>query len=105
MPHACRYDVELYQRIEHLIGKKLPAYETVEEEVMVIVERVSEAQRHARHEMKEIDEKKRSGKRKNGDQEGANDAEGSLGVQHKIRKKIKGNSDKNSRGKGRGQRR
>merc|ERR1711870_45509 len=28
-----QYDVELYQRIEHLLGKKLPLYPTVEEEV------------------------------------------------------------------------
>ena len=29
-----QYDIELYQRIEHLIGKKLPLYETVDDEVM-----------------------------------------------------------------------
>lgn len=43
-----RYDVELFQRIETLIGKKLPAFPTHEEEVMMLVERVSEAQRFAR---------------------------------------------------------
>lgn len=43
-----RYDVELFQRIETLIGKKLPAFPTQEEEVMMLVERVSEAQRYAR---------------------------------------------------------
>ena len=43
-----RYDVELYQRIEQLIGKKLPLYPTVEEEVMLLVERVTEAQRFAK---------------------------------------------------------
>jgi ATP-dependent RNA helicase DDX47/RRP3 len=43
-----QYDVELYQRIEHLIGKKLPLYKTEEEEVMVLQERVSEAQRAAK---------------------------------------------------------
>jgi ATP-dependent RNA helicase DDX47/RRP3 len=43
-----RYDVELYQRIEQLIGKKLPLHATVEEEVMSLMERVSEAQRHAK---------------------------------------------------------
>jgi len=30
-----QYDIELYQRIEHLIGKKLPLYEIVDDEVMV----------------------------------------------------------------------
>jgi ATP-dependent RNA helicase DDX47/RRP3 len=38
----------LYQRIEHLIGKRLPKYQTVEDEVLVFKERVEEAQRHAR---------------------------------------------------------
>ena len=45
---AFRYDVELFQRIEHLIGKKLPLHPTIEEEVMSLVERVSEAQRCAK---------------------------------------------------------
>ena len=43
-----RYDVELYQRIEQLLGKKLPLYPTVEEEVMLLMERVTEAQRYAK---------------------------------------------------------
>lgn len=43
-----QYDVELYQRIEHLIGKQLPAYDVREQEVMVLQERVQEAQRFAR---------------------------------------------------------
>ena len=43
-----RYDVELYQRIEQLIGKRLPLHHTVEEEVMSLMERVTEAQRYAR---------------------------------------------------------
>ena len=38
----------MYQRIEQLIGKKLPLHATVEEEVMSLMERVSEAQRHAK---------------------------------------------------------
>lgn len=55
-----RYDVELFQRIEHLIGKKLPLYQTTEEEVMSLVERVSEAQRCAKMELKDqIDKRKR----------------------------------------------
>lgn len=40
--------MELFQRIEHLIGKKLPAFPTEEEEVMMLTERVAEAQRFAR---------------------------------------------------------
>ena len=40
--------MELYQRIETLIGKKLPLFPTVEEEVLSLAERVAEAQRYAR---------------------------------------------------------
>jgi len=54
-----QYDVELYQRIEQLIEKKLPLYPTVEEEVMLLMERVTEAQRYAKMELREIQEKKK----------------------------------------------
>ena len=40
--------MELFQRIEHLIGKQLPLYPTEEEEVLALMERVSEAQRYAK---------------------------------------------------------
>lgn len=40
-----QYVVELYQRIEQLIEKQLPLYETSEEDVMSLQERVSEAAR------------------------------------------------------------
>lgn len=43
-----QYDVELYQRIEHLLGKQLPLYKCEEDEVMALQERVGEAQRTAR---------------------------------------------------------
>jgi ATP-dependent RNA helicase DDX47/RRP3 len=43
-----QYDVELYQRIEHLLGKKLPIYKTEEDEVMALQERIAEAQRTAK---------------------------------------------------------
>ncbi|KAG9331792.1 hypothetical protein JZ751_016994 [Albula glossodonta] len=63
-----QYDVELFQRIETLIGKKLPAFPTQEEEVMMLVERVSEAQRFARIEMKEQGEQhKKRGREGDGD--------------------------------------
>lgn len=51
-----QYDVELWLRIEHALGKKLEEYETVREEVMVLSERVGEAQRAATMEMKELQE-------------------------------------------------
>jgi ATP-dependent RNA helicase DDX47/RRP3 len=48
-----QYDVEVYQRLEALLGRKLPEYETDEETVLVLLERVSEAQRLATRELKE----------------------------------------------------
>ena len=51
-----QYDVELWMRIENALGKKLTEYETVKEEVMVLSERVGDAQRAAVMEMKELHE-------------------------------------------------
>lgn len=62
-----QYDVELYQRIEYLIGKKLPEFPTVQEEVLLLMERVSEAQRIAKLEMKDLEDKKK--KRKTDDED------------------------------------
>ncbi|XP_067875911.1 probable ATP-dependent RNA helicase DDX47 [Heterodontus francisci] len=74
-----QYDVELFQRIEHLIGKKLPAFPTQEEEVMMLVERVTEAQRFARLELRE-----QGDKRKRSREEADDDTEQSLGVRQKV---------------------
>jgi ATP-dependent RNA helicase DDX47/RRP3 len=51
-----QYDVELWMRIENALGKKLAEYETVKEEVMVLAERVGDAQRAAATEMKDLHE-------------------------------------------------
>ncbi|KAL3945197.1 MAG: hypothetical protein SGBAC_000735 [Bacillariaceae sp.] len=48
-----QYDVEVYQRLEGLLGKKLPEYRLDEETVLVLLERVNEAQRLATRELKE----------------------------------------------------
>jgi ATP-dependent RNA helicase DDX47/RRP3 len=42
-----QYDVELFQRIEALIEKKMELFPTQEETVLVFLERVNEAQRYA----------------------------------------------------------
>ncbi|XP_031239512.1 probable ATP-dependent RNA helicase DDX47 [Mastomys coucha] len=77
-----QYDVELFQRIEHLIGKKLPVFPTQDEEVMMLTERVNEAQRFARMELREHGEKK---KRKRGEDAGDDDdKEGAIGVRNKV---------------------
>ncbi|XP_013385953.1 probable ATP-dependent RNA helicase DDX47 isoform X2 [Lingula anatina] len=79
-----QYDVELYQRIEHLIGKQLDLYKTEEEEVMVLMERVGEAQRHAKMEMSEMENKKKRGKTMDND-----DSEEATGVRKKMKTKRK----------------
>ncbi|XP_063825821.1 ATP-dependent RNA helicase DDX47 [Ostrinia nubilalis] len=89
-----QYDVELYQRIEQLIGKQLPLYPTDESEVMVLQERVAEAQRLTNIEMKELEDKKSvKGKKRGADSD--DDTEEAAGV----RRRIKG---KGGRGGGKG---
>jgi ATP-dependent RNA helicase DDX47/RRP3 len=51
-----QYDLEIYLRIEAALGKKLKEYETVKDEVMVLSERVGDAQRQAIREMKDLHE-------------------------------------------------
>lgn len=53
-----QYDIEVWLRIEASIGKKLDEYPAEKDEVMVLAERVGEAQRQAIMEMKNLDEKK-----------------------------------------------
>ena len=43
-----QYDVEIYQRIEHMLGQQLPLYPTEESDVMALQERVADAQRLAK---------------------------------------------------------
>ncbi|ETE61497.1 putative ATP-dependent RNA helicase DDX47, partial [Ophiophagus hannah] len=78
-----QYDVELFQRIEHLIGKKLPAFPSQEEEVMMLTERVAEAQRFARMELRQQGEKKKRSRDETNDDDD-DDAEGALGVRKKV---------------------
>ncbi|OWR53508.1 putative ATP-dependent RNA helicase DDX47 like protein [Danaus plexippus plexippus] len=83
-----QYDVELYQRIEQLIGKQLPLYKTDENEVMVLQERVAEAQRLTKIEMKELEDKKGSrGKKRGADSD--DDTEEAVGVRRRIKGKNK----------------
>lgn len=53
-----QYDLELWLRIEGALGKQIDEYEVVKEEVMVLVERVNEAQREAVMEMKDLHEQR-----------------------------------------------
>ncbi|KAI0145614.1 DEAD-domain-containing protein [Xylariaceae sp. FL1272] len=49
-----QYDLEIYSRIEAALGSKLPEYETERDEVMVFRQRVEEAQRESRNQMKSL---------------------------------------------------
>ena len=49
-----QYDVEIWQRIETALGKKLEEYETQKDEVLVFGERVNDAQREAIRKMQDL---------------------------------------------------
>jgi len=99
-----QYDVELYQRIEALIRKKLPLFEANEELVMLLNERVGEAQRLAKQ---ELAESLRGRKRGKGDIHGddndeEDDAEEGSGDGIRKKKKfIQGKVSKKFKSKGR----
>ena len=84
-----QYDIELYQRIEKLLGKKLDEYPTKSEEVMVLGERVAEAQRFAQKEIKELEEKKKSKKKRKAMGDNFDDSEAFVGVRDRVGKKGK----------------
>ncbi|KAF5772694.1 putative RNA helicase [Helianthus annuus] len=54
-----QYELEWYIQIEKLIGKKLPEFSAQEEEVLLLLERVTEAERLSRMKMKEMGGPKR----------------------------------------------
>ncbi|XP_057333054.1 probable ATP-dependent RNA helicase DDX47 [Microplitis mediator] len=93
-----QYDVELYQRIEELIEKKLPEYKTEQNEVMVLQERVAEAERQVKKSLREMDNNK-SGKRKkrsNDENDDDDDTEQASGVRNRFKgKKFNGKRKKN----------
>ncbi|KAL9027321.1 MAG: hypothetical protein Q9196_004136 [Gyalolechia fulgens] len=53
-----QYDVEVWQRIESALGKKLEEYQTERDEVVVFGQTVGEAQREAVRKMKDLHEKR-----------------------------------------------
>ena len=66
-----QYDVELVQRVEAVVGKKMELWPTDEEEVALLRERVDEASRIAVSELKEMKEQGKGGRnRKRGREEG-----------------------------------
>lgn len=71
-----QYDVEPYQRLEALIKTKLPPFPAEEDTVLVLLERVSEAQRIAARELREMQaQDPRKKKRRDRDENDQKDAE------------------------------
>lgn len=92
-----QYDVELFQRIEHLIEKKLEQYAFDKNEVMSLVERVTEAQRNTKLEMdNQQDERGRKRSQLTG---GANEEE-SDAIVFRKNKTFKSSKNKNKKFKG-----
>jgi len=84
-----QYDVELYQKIEVAIGKKLEEWSHEKEEILALKERVDEAKRIALSEIKEEDQKRKN-KRKNKDQDDETYIKDKIGkVNHKKKKRKK----------------
>lgn len=97
-----QYDVELYQRIEHLLGTKIPLYPCEMDEVMALQERVGEAQRTAKLELKDIDDRKgMSAKRKrDGGGNDDDDTEQFLGARKRMNGPQRGGYNKGGQPRG-----
>ncbi|XP_073060451.1 DEAD-box ATP-dependent RNA helicase 10 [Primulina eburnea] len=72
-----QYELEWYLQIEKLIGKKLPQYSAQEDEVLLLLERVTEAKRMSQMKIKESGGKK---KRKGDEDDGEEDMNKYLGL-------------------------
>lgn len=103
-----QYDVEPYQRLEALIGQKLPKYPADEETVLVLLERVNEAQRIAQRELKEILAQDPRSKKRRRDADDADGDDGDITESFASSKKNqfkagnKSNFKKGKAGSGRG---
>jgi ATP-dependent RNA helicase DDX47/RRP3 len=86
-----QYDVELFQRIEQLLGRAIQEYKIEEQQALVFLERANEASRIAIMQMKEKESNRRT--RDDDDEPAGNndlDAGGEDG-QHRIKRKGKPN--------------
>jgi ATP-dependent RNA helicase DDX47/RRP3 len=95
-----QYDVELYQRIEQLIGKQLETFPADEASTLLLLERVGEAARVAALQMREADAKRGGrGAKRARDEDGAL---GDLGPAPAGRGRGGGGRGRGGRGRGRG---
>lgn len=81
-----QYDLHNYREVEELIGKKLDVYPCEESTVLLMLERVGEAQRIAAGEMRELADKKKSGRGKRLRLRGENDDD------HKLAEDVGSNA-------------
>ena len=93
--------MELYQKIERLIGKKLDAYPCQEEAVLLLNERVNEAQRVAANQMREADQRG-GGKKRNRDGDGDEEDAGLMTIMGRGRGGGRGGGGRGRGGGGRG---
>ncbi|RIB05328.1 P-loop containing nucleoside triphosphate hydrolase protein [Gigaspora rosea] len=87
-----QYDVEFYQRIEQVIGKQMELFPIgSKEDVLLLQERVSEAQRIATLEMKEEQQQKKGSKRirSEGNDDYKDSEDRDLVISSKLSKKAK----------------
>jgi ATP-dependent RNA helicase DDX47/RRP3 len=68
-----QYDVELLQRIEKVVGEKMPLWPTDKEEIALLKERVNEAGRTAANELKEQSKKGGNGRKRRREEGGRRD--------------------------------
>ena len=81
-----QYDVEVYQRLEHLLGQRLSELKLAEEEVLMLLERVNEAQRLATREVKEqMATRDGNGKRRKGGKYEGGDGDGEAAIKHEMK--------------------
>lgn len=100
-----QYDVEMFQKIEHLTGVKMEAFAAERDEVLLLLEQVGNAQRIATMQMKESDEGKGKGKKRGhmGDDEDDSSLAGlALKGSGHGHGHGRGHGHGNKRGKGRG---
>jgi len=100
-----QYDVEVYQRLEGLLGKRLPEYKLDEETVLVLLERVSDAQRLATRELKEqlaASKDGRRGKKKGGRLMAGDGEDGDDAVENIVRNELRRGYAGGSSGRGGG---
>lgn len=81
-----QYDVEVYQRLEHLLGQRLSEYKLAEEEVLMLLERVNEAQRMATRELKEqLASRDGNGKRRKKGKYAGGDGDGEAAIRNEAK--------------------